>query len=131
MILLDTNAVIRIDELSFIDDSLALSALTLAELQFGIEHAKDPSARRRRRDELSYVRHTLGVPELPFDREAAEGYGRMAAIVAKTRPAHARSTDTFLAGHAFALGAAIMTFNARDFELVADEVEIIDAGRQG
>jgi tRNA(fMet)-specific endonuclease VapC len=30
-----------------------------------------------------------------------------------------------LAGHANSLGAKLMTFNAKDFELVADEVEIV------
>lgn len=30
-----------------------------------------------------------------------------------------------IAGHAYALGAAFMTFNGKDFELLANEVEII------
>jgi predicted nucleic acid-binding protein len=30
-----------------------------------------------------------------------------------------------LAGHAYALGAALLTFNPKDFELVSDEVEIL------
>jgi len=30
-----------------------------------------------------------------------------------------------LAGHAYALGAALLTFNPKDFELVSGEVEIL------
>lgn len=125
MILLDTNALIRVDELPLLDDSLALSAISLAELRFGIEHTDDPKSRRRRTAELAHVESLLETSWLPFDRAAAEGYGRMASIVARTHPAHARGKDTMLAGHAYALGAALLTLNPKDFELVADEVEII------
>lgn len=125
MILLDTNVLIRIDELVPVDDSLAISALSLAELRFGIEHAPDVTIRRRRTQELTRVKDLLRVPWLPFDRHAAEGYGRMAAVVAPTRPAHARRKDIMLAGHAYALGAAFMTFNGKDFELLESEIEVI------
>ena len=52
-------------------------------------------------------------------------YARLAARVAKRRPAHARSTDIMLAGQAAALGAKVLTFNTKDFELVSDLVEIV------
>lgn len=125
MILVDTNVLIRLDELALVDDSLALSALTLAELRFGIARASDLRTRRRRTHELTHVEELLRVPWLPFDHAAAESYGRMAALIAPTRPAHAISKDVMLAGHAHALGAAFMTFNAKDFELLAEEIEII------
>lgn len=125
MILLDTNVLIRIDELVPVDDSVAISALSLAELRFGIEHAATLTTRRQRTEELTHVENLIRAPWLPFDRDAAEGYGRIAAIVAPTRPAHARRKDVMLAGHAYALGAAFMTLNPKDFELLQDEVEII------
>ena len=125
MILLDTNVLIRVDQLSLFEDELAVSAISLAELRFGIERAPDVKARRQRTQEPSYLEDVLRVSWLPFDRAAAEGYGRLAAIVAPTRPSHARSKDILLAGHAYALGASFMTFNAKDFDLVSDEVEII------
>lgn len=62
---------------------------------------------------------------MPFDAAAADSYATLAAHVAAKRPAHARSTDIMLAGHAYALGAAFLTFNPKDFEHVSDRVEII------
>ena len=80
MILLDTNVLIRVDQLSLFEDELAVSAISLAELRFGIERAPDVKARRQRTQELSYLEDVLRVSWLPFDRAAAEGYGRLAAI---------------------------------------------------
>lgn len=125
MILLDTSALIDLDVVALPNDTVAVSALSAAELRFGIEIAPTPEQRRRRTAHFGRIRRILDVAWLPFDDEAAAAYGRLAAIVARSRPAHARSTDIMLAGHAHALGAAIVTFNPKHFRLLADEVEII------
>lgn len=125
MLLLDTNVLIRLSEVRLPTDDIALSAIVYAELRLGIERAPDPATRRVRQEELALVSRLFDSACLPFDRAAADGYAQLAARVIQTRPAHARSKDIMLAGHAYAIGAKLMTFNAKDFELVADQVEIV------
>lgn len=125
MILLDTNILIDIDIVDLPEAAVAVSTISAAELQFGIARAFTNEQRRLRRARFQRIIMLLQTPWLPFDDAAAAGYGRLAAIVANTRPSHARSKDIMLAGHAYSLGAAIMTRNPKNFELLADEVEII------
>ncbi|MGO2746482.1 type II toxin-antitoxin system VapC family toxin [Microbacterium sp.] len=125
MILLDTSVLIDIDNVALPRESIVLSSLAAAELQFGIEHAATIEIRRQRMMRFGRLTRLLEAPWLPFDEAAARSYGRLAAIVARTRPSHARGKDVLLAGHAHALGARLATLNPKDFELVADEVEII------
>ncbi|WP_337000913.1 MULTISPECIES: type II toxin-antitoxin system VapC family toxin [unclassified Microbacterium] len=125
MILLDTNVLIRLDDIRLPHDDVALSAIAYSELQLGVEHATDPGLRRRRRTELMRISALLEADWLPFDQAAADGYARLASRVMRSRPAHGRSKDIMLAGHAYALGATLLTFNTKDFELIADEVEIV------
>jgi predicted nucleic acid-binding protein len=61
---------------------------------------------------------------VPFDAEAAEAYGVLAARVAPTRPAHARRRDIMIAASAYARGVPFFTRNVKDFELVRDLVDI-------
>lgn len=125
MLLLDTNVLIRIREVRLPRDDVALSALSFAELRFGVERASTPAVRRERQTDLARVTTMFSSGWLPFDTTAADSYATLAAHVATKRPAHARSTDIMLAGHAYALGAAFLTFNPKGFELVSDRVEII------
>lgn len=125
MILVDTNVLIRIDDVLLSDEQIVLSALSYGELQFGIARTSDAIVRRRRRTELARMTAMFPQGWMPFDRSAAESFGRLAVLVAQTRPAHARSKDIMLAGHAHSLGAQLMTFNAKDFDLVSDHVEIV------
>lgn len=125
MILLDTSILVDIDELVLPRDAVALSMITAAELRFGIERSPTTELRRQRTAQFHRITRVLDAPWLPFDEAAAESYGRLAAVVARTRPAHARGKDVMIAGHAQALGASLITLNPKDFELVADEVDIV------
>lgn len=125
MLLLDTNVLIRIRQVRLPEDRVVVSALSYAELCFGIERATDADTRRMRQGDVAQLRSIFSSAWLPFDTAAAESYAHLAASVVKQRPAHARSTDIMLAGHARALGAKLLTFNAKDFELVVEEVEIV------
>lgn len=125
MILLDTSVLIDFADLELPREPVALSAITYAELSFGIEQAQDAETRRSRVLRRSWLGRVLGSEWLPFDTAAAQRYAHLAATVAKTRPAHARTKDIMLAGQALALGARLATLNPKDFELIADEVEIV------
>jgi len=67
----------------------------------------------------------LGFEWLPFDRPAASAYAELAALVWQSRPAHARSKDIMLAGHAHSLGASLATFNPTDFASVSHLVPLV------
>ncbi|SJN20114.1 hypothetical protein FM104_02540 [Microbacterium esteraromaticum] len=125
MILFDTSVLIDIDDLVLPDGRACLSALSAAELRFGIELTSTQDLRQRRTRRFHRITRLLSTDWLAFDEAAASGYGHLAAIVATKRPAHARSKDTMIAGHAYALGARLATLNPKDFELIADEVEIV------
>ncbi|WP_156761504.1 PIN domain-containing protein [Microbacterium karelineae] len=124
MILLDTSVLIALPEVEIPDDDIAVSAISYAELSFGVAVATDPTVRRERRRYLAELDDALGVDWLPFDRTAGDGYATLAARIASRRPSHARSKDILIAGHAYALGARLATLNPRDFELVSDEVGV-------
>ena len=125
MMLLDTSVLIDIDDVRLPEGSLQLSAISLSELTFGIEKTSDVRVRRLRVRRLARIEELVPAAWLPFDERAAQGTGFLSAIVSRSRAAHARSKDIMLAGHAFALGAALITFNPKDFELLSGHVEII------
>lgn len=125
MLLLDTSVLIRLAEMALPDDEVVLSALSYAELGFGIEKATDASVRRVRRAYRAWLEDTLLTDWKPFDVRGADAYARLAAVVAASRPAHARRTDIMIAGHAVALGAKLVTLNPRDFALIADVMEVV------
>ncbi|MCE7481619.1 type II toxin-antitoxin system VapC family toxin [Microbacterium profundi] len=125
MQLLDTSVLITFGESALPDDATVLSAISEAELRFGIEHAPSPQERRSRTTRFARIEYSVAAGWAPFDSAAAASYGHLAALVAKTRPSHARSKDIMLAAHAHSLGAVFVTLNPKDFELVADEVEVI------
>ncbi|MBS1675250.1 MAG: hypothetical protein JSS74_14945 [Actinobacteria bacterium] len=129
MILLDTNVLIELRQLRLPPGEYALSALVYAELRSGVERMTDPGLRRARLADIGLAETVFASHWLPFDRAAADGFAYLSAIVARSRPAHARSTDVMLAGQAYALGAGLLTSNAKDFELVADHVDIIAPDR--
>lgn len=125
VILLDTSVLIDIDKVTPPRGAIVLSAISAAELPYGIEHAATMELRRRRMMQFGRLTKLLETPWLSFDEAAAVSYGRLAAIVAKNWPSHARGKAILLAGHARALGARLATLNPKDFEFVADEVEIV------
>ena len=95
-----------------------LSAISVAELHYkiGLRAGKKPP-RRENVDRLERWVHFFGV--LPFDEAAGQG---AAAIRCKLefagRPIGL--VDTFLAGHALALGAIVVTDNESEFRRVKE-----------
>lgn len=91
---------------------MAVSAITVAELQYGIERSSDPARNRRAADEF------LSLVEVqPLSVPAAEHSGEIrAALAAVGRPIGAY--DVLIAGHARAAGLTVVTNNVREFDRV-------------
>ena len=122
MILLDTNILIQPPDV-WPDDSFGSSIISLAELHFGVQLARDEQTRELRTRRLAVLRTTFEW--LQFDEYAAQSYGILAETVWRSRPAHSRSKDIMIAAQAHALGVPLMTRNPKDFTLVSDLVHVI------
>lgn len=114
--LLDTNVIIDardgvrpvLSRMLQSDEALLVSALSIAELQRGLVGPQGVASVRTER--LSRLLSTMQV--VPFDRAAAEIYGRIVAACGWVR---SRDFDRLIAGHALSLDATLVTNNERDF----------------
>jgi tRNA(fMet)-specific endonuclease VapC len=124
MYLLDTNICIyllnrksgyehilsRIDGLAY--EQVAISAITLAELSYGIAKSVKKAANRMK---LDYFLHQFDC--LPFDSEIANAYGEIRTrLILQGTPIG--PLDMLIAAHALQLKATIVTNNVREFERV-------------
>lgn len=89
---------------------VAISAITLAELQYGIECK--PENREQNEKALERLRADLVVA--PFDDDAAIAYGRLRAGIPPDQR-RKDALDKLIASHAVALGAVLVTNNEDDF----------------
>jgi predicted nucleic acid-binding protein len=122
---LDTSIVIATDVLP-LEGELAVSAVTLAELHFGVLVAKDRTVRAERLRRLLVLQRTFDA--VPVDDAVAASYGQLAAaIVEAGRRPRARSMDLLIAATAHAHSARLYTRNAADFVGLEDLVEIVAA----
>ena len=120
---LDTSVVIA-EDVAALPGVLAISALTLAELHFGVLVAKSGPVRAQRLRRLSTIQRRFDP--LPLDEEVAASYGRLAAAVvdAGRRP-RGRAMDLLIAATAHAHGAALYTRNPDDFAGLDNLVEVV------
>jgi predicted nucleic acid-binding protein len=122
---LDTSIVIATD-VPPLEGELAVSAVTLAELHFGVLVAKDQNVRAERLRRLLLLQRAFDA--IPVDDAVAASYGRLAAaIVEAGRRPRARSMDLLIAATAHAHSARLYTRNATDFVGLEDLVEIVAA----
>jgi tRNA(fMet)-specific endonuclease VapC len=84
-----------------------ISAITLAELEFGIVTSTDQSKARK-----SVLALTRDIIVAPFDAAAAHSY---APIRLATRDRKRDQLDKLIAAHAISLGVTLVTNNVRDF----------------
>jgi predicted nucleic acid-binding protein len=111
--ILDTSVVIA-TEVGPLDGELAISAITLAELHFGVLVAKDDSIRAERLRRLSLLQRQFDA--LPIDEAVSASYGQVAAAVVEAgRQPRARSMDLLIAATAHAHAAYLYTRNVDDF----------------
>ncbi len=111
-IILDTSVLLGPDP-GPIDAEVAISAVSLAELHFGVLVAAEPGVRAERLRRLAVIEKTFDA--LPVDDSVAREYGRLAAaVVAAGRKPRARIADLLIAATAAAHGASVWTRNPGD-----------------
>jgi len=93
--------------------SVAISSITLAELQYGVAKSRDPD-----RNSLALIHIVVPLEVLPFDDLAAGAYGKLLADLERAgRPIG--PLDTLIAAHALSAKFTLVTNNQREFSRVA------------
>jgi tRNA(fMet)-specific endonuclease VapC len=90
-------------------DGVAISAITLAELMYGVEASTFPE-----KNALALNQFLSIVDILPFDSEAAAEYGKICATL-RRQGTPIGAMDLLIAAHAKAQGLTIVTNNVREF----------------
>ncbi len=110
---LDTSVLIAAD-VSPLPGQLAISVISIAELQFGVLVATSAEIRAIRLTRLSRLQRRFDP--LRVDDAVADSYGQLAAHVAASgRQPRARTMDLLIAATAHVHGAVLYTRNAEDF----------------
>jgi len=121
---LDTSVVIGAG-VGPLEGDLAISAVTLAELHFGVLVAKGQAVRAERLRRLLVVQRTFDA--LPIDDAVAASYGQIAAATVEAgRQPRARSMDLLIAATAHAHGARLYTRNPADFRGLEELLDVAE-----
>jgi tRNA(fMet)-specific endonuclease VapC len=91
---------------------VGLSAVTLAELRFGVAKSAQKDANARALDEF-----LLPLEIADFDETAAGVYGEVRAALEKAGTPIG-PLDTQIGAHALSLGAVLVTHNTREFRRI-------------
>ena len=122
---LDTSILIS-ERTEPIEGEIAISVVSIAELQFGVLVAPDDERRAHRLARLSAI--VRSFEPLPVDGAVAASYGELAAATHRAgRKASARSLDLMIAATAHAHGARLITANPEDVRHLGDLLEIVPA----
>jgi predicted nucleic acid-binding protein len=105
------------------DDDAAISVVSLTELYFGVLIAADDETRATRMLRLGAIEDHFDA--LPFDAAGARECGRLHAAVAQ-RGGHPRrrAFDLAIAATANVHHVPLLTFNAKDFQIIDDLVDV-------
>ena len=121
--ILDTSVVIA-PQHEVLPGEAAISAATIAELQFGVLVAKTERVRAARLRRLSRLQRRFDP--LPIDDAVAISYGDIAAAVARSgRNPRARTMDLLIAATAHAHNARLYTRNVKDFAGLDELVDVV------
>ena len=113
----DHNSTVRSRLEACVPGSVALSVITLAELEFGIQKSTQPD-----RNRIALAAFTAQLRVLPFGSEAAVHYGDIRAALQRAgTPIGA--LDTLIAAHARSIQAIVVTNNEREFRR-ADQLNV-------
>ncbi|GAA4387921.1 type II toxin-antitoxin system VapC family toxin [Tsukamurella soli] len=125
--LLDTSVVIDYPAAQIADvaDEVAVSAVTIAELQYGVAVASDPLTQMSRRRRVQTILDRFEV--LSFDATTAEYYGALAGLVRQHgRNPRPRRMDLQIAASAVQHGLILLTRNGDDFTGLHSALAVID-----
>lgn len=121
--LLDTSVLVATD-VPALDGELAISAVSLAELHFGVMVTADDATRAERLRRLTMLQRRFDA--LPVDDDVAASHGRISAAVAHVgRQPRSRAFDLLIAATAHAHGARLYTRNASDLVGLDELLEIV------
>jgi tRNA(fMet)-specific endonuclease VapC len=95
-------------------DEVCLSAITFAELTYGVWCSNDPV-----RNERAVLDFCAALEIAPFDARAAEVCGQLRAQLEQAGEPIG-PLDTLIASHALALNVTLATSNEREFRRVAN-----------
>jgi predicted nucleic acid-binding protein len=124
--ILDTSVFIAVEQGRVVARSLpervAVSVVTLAELELGVLIARDPDVRATRLATLTRVRELAAG--LPVDEQVSSAYARLAAseLSAGRKP---RINDTWIAATALVHGAEVWTQDADFTAFAAVDVVLV------
>jgi len=91
---------------------LCISAITMAELEYGIYNSSKP-----RQNRLALLTFLSNIEVVPFDANAAEVYGQIRHDL-KTKGELIGANDLLIAAHAKSLGYTLITNHTKEFERV-------------
>ena len=120
--MLDTNIIVYaknnrpetvLERFSQFDPSdLCISAISLAELEYGICNSSKPAQNR-----LALMLFLSNIEVLGFDAKAAEEYGRIRYDL-NNKGVLIGGNDLLIAAHAKSIGMTLITNNTKEFERV-------------
>ncbi len=125
--LLDTSVVIDFPaaHVAEVADEVAVSAVTVAELQYGVTSATDPLQQLHRRRRVQAVLDRFDV--LSFDVVAADYYGLLATLVRQHgRNPRPRRMDLQIAATAASHDLILLTRNGSDLAGLGAALVVVD-----
>ena len=106
------------------DVEAAISAVSLAELHFGLLVARDDAARALRVARLGVIEARFPDP-LALDDRVGREWGRLqAAVLTRGGQPRKRIADLAIAATANVYAAVLITSHVKDFAIIADLVDV-------
>ncbi|HEY2195421.1 MAG TPA: PIN domain-containing protein [Actinomycetospora sp.] len=115
---------VRCADLGALEGDLGISAVSVAELHYGVLVARDRGVRGERLRRLTALRSMFDP--VPVDGAGATSYGLLASAVADVgRSPRPRSMDLLIAATAHAHGDRLYTRHGGDLVGLEDELQIV------
>ena len=93
-------------------EEICISAITMAELEYGILHSSKPE-----RNRMALMMFLAEISIIPFDSKAAYDYGEIRQDL-QTKGELIGANDLLIAAQAKSMGITLVTHNVREFSRV-------------